>query len=62
MLAARHRGVVGDPGYAAIALHANLTERPGHSIVIAQWGSHEGAKLRRLTQIEQPSGTNRIAV
>ena len=43
-----------EKGNAAIASHERQTERPGHSIVIAQWGSHERAELRRLTQIEQP--------
>ena len=43
-----------EKGNAAIASHENQADRPGHSIVIAQWGSHERAQLRRLTRARWP--------
>jgi hypothetical protein len=43
-----------EKGNAAIARHANQTDRPGHSIVIAQWGSQEQTRLRRLTRSQWP--------
>lgn len=43
-----------DKGNAAIARHEHQVDRPGHSIVIAHWGSQEQARLRRLTRSRWP--------